>query len=99
MGDAPGDHYLVEVGGRRFRIAGAAMDDVRERMVRAVRAAGGFITLGSGDGSRDVLISPGLPVTIQRRSDPAGVPQGEAAGASIMPSIVAPGDQFDDGGI
>ncbi|CAM5465321.1 hypothetical protein [Leifsonia shinshuensis] len=96
MGDVPGDDYIVEVGGRRFRVSAEEIDDVRDRILRATCAGGGFVALGSGDARRDVLITPGPPVTIQRRAHTAAPSSGDAAGASAPQSMVATDDQFDD---
>lgn len=93
------DKYVVEVVGRRFFMDERSVSYVREQVVRAVRVGGEFVTFGSGESRRDVLISPGLPVVIQRRSEPIGTPEEEGAGASTMEPFIAPADQFDDWGI
>ena len=91
--------YLVEVVGRRFLVNGDEIDGVRQLLVAAAKAGGEFVTLGSGDSRREVLITPGLPVTIQRRDEDMGVFADDPTGASTMGALVTADDQFDEWGI
>lgn len=89
--------HIITIAGRRFVVGDDDMEQLRDHLIEAVRAGGRFVQLPSGDGQVDALVSPGLPVFIERRDDPH--PEPAAAGAATAEAIAMPADEFDDWGI
>lgn len=93
------EEYLVEAAGRRFLVNGQEIDCMRQLLVAAAKAEGEFVALGSGNSRREVLTTPGLPVTIQQKDEIVGDRADDLAGASTMGALVTAEGQYDDWGI
>lgn len=93
--------YLVSLAGRRFSVSDAEIAAVRERLTDAVRSGGGFVTFTVRGQTVEVLVTPGVPVVVERVPDPEMDDSRElaAAGASRAESVVPTVDEFDDWGI
>lgn len=91
--------HIITIAGRRFVVGDGDIEQVRGRLLEAVRNGGEFVVMRTGDGAVDALVSPGLPVFIERRDEPDTDPEPAAAGAATAESIAMPADEFDDWGI
>ncbi|GAA4267883.1 hypothetical protein [Frondihabitans peucedani] len=54
----------LTVGGRRLGVQESA-DELRETITGLVRDGGGFVTVTTGSGAMDLLVSPALEVAIR----------------------------------
>ncbi|MDN4596810.1 hypothetical protein [Leifsonia virtsii] len=86
--------HIITIAGRRFVVGDGDIEQVRGRLLEAVRNGGEFVEMGAVD----ALVSPGLPVFIERRDEPDSDPE-PAAGAATAEAIAMPADEFDDWGI
>lgn len=95
--------YIVSVAGRRFSASDDRIARVRDQLRDAARSGGAFVTFDVRGGSIEVLVTPGLPVFIERIPDPEpeseSSPELAAAGASSAETVATPMDEFDDWGI
>lgn len=89
--------HIITIAGRRFVVGADDIEQVKGRLIEAVRNGGEFVVMRAGGGSVDVLVSPGLPVFVERRDEPDPEPAG--AGAATAEAIAMPADEFDDWGI
>ncbi|RDV44960.1 hypothetical protein DOE76_09480 [Leifsonia sp. ku-ls] len=89
--------HIITISGRRFVVGDDAIEQLRDRLVDAVRRGGDFVVMDSGAGRVDALVSPGLPVFVERQDEPA--PEPAAAGAATAEAVASPVDEFDDWGI
>jgi len=91
--------HIITIAGRRFVVGDDDIEEVRGRLIEAMRTGGEFVVMRTGDGAVDALVSPGLPVFIERRDEPVSEPEPAAAGAATAEAIAMPVDEFDDWGI
>lgn len=91
--------HIITIAGRRFVVGDDDIEQVRHRLLEAVRNGGEFVVMRTGDGAVDALVSPGLPVFIERRDEPDTDLEPAAAGAATAEAIAMPADEFDDWGI
>ncbi|NUU06213.1 hypothetical protein [Leifsonia sp. C5G2] len=91
--------HIITIAGRRFVVGDDDIEEVRGRLIEAVRSGGEFVVMRTGDGAMEALVSPGLPVFIERRDEPGTDHEPAAAGAAMAEAITMPADEFDDWGI
>lgn len=92
--------YIVSVAGRRFSVPDEDIALLRSRLADAARSGGAFVGFDVGKQAVEVLVSPGVPIFIERIADPEQDDTSEvAAGASLAQAVVAATDDFDEWGI
>ncbi|MGO4592212.1 hypothetical protein AB4Z18_00185 [Leifsonia sp. 2TAF2] len=92
--------YMLRVNGQRPIPIAEEIGEVKERIVAAVRSGGDFVTVTSPSGDVELLISPGLPVTIDAAPQADDeLADASAAGASGAAPAFPAFDDFDDWGI
>jgi len=93
--------YIVSVAGKRFSVPEGQISALRDRLTEAARSGGTFVAFDFRGQTVDVLVTPGLPVVIERLADPEAddSPELAAAGASLAESVAVATYEFDDWGI
>ncbi|PPG38756.1 hypothetical protein C5C17_13795 [Pseudoclavibacter sp. RFBA6] len=71
--------FLVEISGREYLVAQAALDGLRSRVLDAVRVGGGFVSIPElGTSGRSALITPATSVLIEPAPEQISVSDADA---------------------
>lgn len=87
--------HIITIAGRRFVVDDDGVVEIRRRLIDAMRNGGDFVGLRNGAGDVDVLVSPGMPVFVERLEEP----EIAVAGAATVEAVAMPVDEFDEWGI
>ncbi|MDR6972717.1 hypothetical protein [Leifsonia shinshuensis] len=78
----------LEINGHCYRLPDENLEAARDQIVQLVRSGGGFLTVTTGAGMVDVLLSPGMDLRIVHRQETSEYEAAGAVGAEfVFPSF------------
>lgn len=87
--------HFITIASRRFVVGDDDLAEIRQQLLGAVRSGGDFVAMPGSGREIETLVSPGLPIFIEKQEEP----ELTGAGAATAESLVMPVDEFDDWGI